>query len=118
MSHPAVIEHREAAWARNLRRNRLKFAIGIAAVEGLLVVAGAVPWWVVVAFAAVAVWAYLAFGREHTRADVRGVTWVAAVSQLLVVLVPIAVVVATAAAVAVVVLLAIAALVVLLRERL
>jgi hypothetical protein len=118
MSHPAVIEHREPAWARNLRRNRLKFAIGIAALEGLLVVAGAVPWWAVVVFAAVAVWAYLSFGREHARADVRGVTWVAAVSQLLVVLVPIAVVVATAAAVAVVVLLAIAALVVLLRERL
>ena len=118
MSHPAVIEHREPAWARNLRRNRLKIALGIAALEGLLVVAGAVPWWAVVVFAAGALWAYLSFGREHKRADVRGVTWIAAVSQLLVVLVPIAVAVATAAAVVAVVLLAAAALVVLLRERL
>ena len=118
MSHPAVIEHREPTWARNLRRNRLKIAIAIAALEGLLVVAGAVPWWAVVVLAAGALSAYLAFGREHPRADVRGVTWVAAVSQLLVVLVPVAVVVATAVAVVVVVLLAITALVVLLRERL
>jgi hypothetical protein len=118
MSDLAVIEHREPAWARNLRRNRFKIAIAIGAVEGLLVVAGVVPWWAVVVLAAVALSAYLGFGRQNARADVRGVTWVAAVTQLLVVLVPIAVVVATALAVVVVVLMAIAALVVLLRERL
>jgi hypothetical protein len=118
MTHPAVIEHRESSWARSLRRNRLKLALGIAAVEGILVIAGALPWWAVVVLSAAAIAVYVGYGREHTRADVRQATWIAAVSQLVVVLVPIAVVVATAVAVAVVIVLAVVALVVLLRERL
>ena len=92
--------------------------LGIAAVEGLLVLVGVVPWWAVVVLAAAAVAIHVGFGRDHPRPGVRGVTWLAAVSQLLVVLVPIAVVVAGALAVGVVVLLAVVALVVLLRERL
>jgi predicted neutral ceramidase superfamily lipid hydrolase len=118
MTYPAVIEHRESSWTRNLRRNRLRFALGIAALEGILVIAGALPWWAVVLLAAAAIAVYISQGRTHPRADVRQLSWIAAVSQLVVVLVPIAVVVATALAIGVVVLLAAVALVVLLRERL
>jgi hypothetical protein len=118
VSHPVVIDHRESSWARNLRRNRFRLAAGIALVEGILVLAGALPWWAAVLFAVGAVVLYASVGRGHARADVRQATWIAAVSQLLVVLVPIAVVVATALAVAIVVILAVVALVALLRERL
>jgi hypothetical protein len=117
VTHPAVIEHRESSLARSLRRNRLRLALGLAAVEGILVVAGAMPWWAVVVLAAAAIAVYVGYGREHPRADVRQAAWIAAVSQLVVVLVPIAVVVATAVAVALVFVLAVVALVVLLRER-
>lgn len=118
MNQSVVIEHREGSWGRTLRRNRLRLVLGVAALEGILVVAGAVPWWTIVVLAAGAIALYVGYGRDHARPDVRQATWIAAVSQLLVVLVPIAVVVATALAVALVVVLAVVALVVLLRERL
>jgi hypothetical protein len=118
MSHPAVIEHRESSVARNLRRNRIRIALAIAALEGLLVLVGALPWWSVVVLAAGAIAVYISYGRAHERADVRQASWIAAVSQLVVVLVPVAVVVATALAAAVVIVLAVVALVALLRERL
>ena len=118
MSHPAVIEHRESSWARSLRRNRFRIALGVAVLEGILVLAGAIPWWFAVLLAVGAIVLYASVGREHVRPDVRQASWIAAVSQLLVVLVPAAVVVATAFAVAVVLLLAVVALLALLRERL
>jgi Ca2+/Na+ antiporter len=117
MSWPAVIEHQETPRAAGLRRNRLRFALGIAALEGLAVIVGAIAWWVVVLLAAGTVALYLAFGRHHERGEVRQATWIAAVSQLLVVLVPVAIVVATFLAVGIVVLVAIGLLVALLTDR-
>ena len=79
--------------------------------------AGAIPWWFVVLLALAALAVYAAWGREHEHPDVRVVTWTAAVSQLLVVVVPLAagalVVVATLA----VVLLAVVALGALFLDR-
>jgi hypothetical protein len=109
----ALIEHGETRLARRVRQNRLKVALGIAALEGILVLVGAIPWWVVLLLALVALAAYAAWGREHDSADVRIATWTAAVSQLLVVLVPVlagAVVVLAALAVVVLAALALAAL--------
>ena len=108
-----VIEHRETRLARRVRQNRVKVALGIAALEGVLVLAGLIPWWVVVLLALVALAGYAAWGREHESADVRVATWTAAVSQLLVVLVPVlagAVVVLAALAVVLLAGLALAAL--------
>ena len=117
MGREAVLEHRASAFGRKLQRGRLRLALGIAAVEGVLVLAGALAWWAVVLFAIAAVVAYRAVGRDHPRPDVRNATWVAAVSQLLVVLVPVVAAVTIALAAVVVVMLAIGVLVVLLVER-
>lgn len=117
MSQPVVIEHREGRRAGSLRRNRLRIALGIAAIEGILVLADALPWWVVVAAAVAAVAFYAWVAREHPRADVRQAGWIAAVSQLVVVLVPVAVVIATAVAIVLVVLFAVVILIALLVDR-
>ncbi len=88
MAGEYLIEHGESRLARRARHNRLKVALAVAAIEGFLVLAGAIPWWFVVLLALGALAVYAGWGREHERADVRVVTWAAAVSQLVVVLVP------------------------------
>jgi hypothetical protein len=117
MASHVLIEHRETRLARRLRSNRLKVALAIAVLEGILVLAGAIAWWVVVLLALVALAAYLAWGREHRSADVRVVTWTAAVSQLLVVVVPVLAGLVVVLAAVVVVLLAAVALAALLLDR-
>jgi hypothetical protein len=112
-----VVEHRESRFARRLRRRRLQVALAIAAVEGILVLAGVLPWWLVIALAAAGVGGYVWLGRDHRSPTVRAASWVAAVSQLVVVLVPVAVVVIGLLAIVVVVLLAAGALAVLLLDR-
>ena len=113
MASDVLIEHGESRLVRRVRHNRLKLALAIAALEGILVLVGAIPWWFVVLLALGALAAYAGWGREHESADVRLVTWTAAVSQLAVVLVPVvagAVVVLAALAVVVLAAVALAAL--------
>jgi hypothetical protein len=112
-----VLEHGETSGARMLRRHRLRIALVVAVVEGILVIADVIPWWLVVSLALVGLVVYTAVGRNSTRADLRSVTWIAAVSQLIVVLVPIAAVVVGILAIVVVALLAVVALVALLADR-
>ena len=88
MASQTIVEHGESRFGRRLRAGRIKVALAIAAIEGILVLAGAIPWWLVVIAAVGAVAAYAAWGRDHDSPDVRVVTWTAAVSQLTVVLVP------------------------------
>jgi hypothetical protein len=117
VSQLVVIEHGESSHARRLRQNRTKLALAVAALEGVAVLAGAIPWWVVVllALGCLAVWA--AFGRTHAKPAIRDLTWVLAASQLLVVLVPVATAIVLALAVVVLVLFAVAALVALFLDR-
>ncbi len=117
MTSHVVIEHRESGLARRLRQNRIKAALAIAAVEGILVLAGAIPWWLVVVVALAAVAGYAAWGRDHESPDVRVISWTAAVSQLLVVLVPLLAGALVLLAAVVVVVLAALALVALLLDR-
>lgn len=112
-----LVEHGESRLVRRLRQRRYRIALAIAALEGILVLAGAIPWWVVVALALVAVVGYVGWGREHPSPDVRVVTWTAAVSQLVVVLVPVLAGALVVLAALVVVVLAILALVALLIDR-
>jgi hypothetical protein len=112
-----VVEHREGQFSRRLRRRRLQIAVGIAVVEAVLVVAGIVPWWVVVAAAAGSVALYIWVGRDHASPGVRAGTWLAAVSQLMVVLVPIGIVFVGVLAIVLIALLAVVALAVLLLDR-
>jgi hypothetical protein len=117
MAGDVILEHGESRFGRQLRVTRIKVALAIAAVEAILVLAGAIPWWLVVILAIGTVAGYAGWGRTHPSADVRVVTWTAAVSQLVVVLVPVLAAALLALAVLVVVLLAVAALAVLLLSR-
>ena len=112
-----VLEHRESQFSRRLRRRRVQIAVGIAAVEAVLVIAGILPWWLVVATAAGSVALYLWVGRDHVSPGVRAATWLAAVSQLIVVLVPVGLVVVGFLAILVVAILAAVALAVLVLDR-
>src|SRR2546423_15445155 len=83
-----LVDHRSTRAGRWLRAKRLRFATWIAVVEGLLVVLHAIPWFVALALAAAALGFYLWLGRA-LRSDVaRQGSWIAAASQVLVVLVP------------------------------
>lgn len=112
-----IVEHRESRFARRLRRRRRQVALAVAAVEAILVVVGAIPWWLVVALAVGAVAGYIWLGRDHRNPTLRAASWVAAVSQLFVVLVPVAIVLIGLLAIVLVVLLAAAALAALLLDR-
>jgi hypothetical protein len=112
-----LVEHRESRFARRLRRRRLQVALAVAALEAILVLVGALPWWLVVALAVAAVAGYVWAGRDHGNPTVRAASWVAAVSQLIVVLVPVAVVLAGLLAIVLVVLLAVGVLAALLLDR-
>jgi hypothetical protein len=117
MDRPLTIEHGSTRLGRELRENRLRLALLVALVEGILVLVGAIDWWVVVLLAVGAVVLYVARGRAARRAELRELSWIFAVSQVAVVLVPALVLVATAFAIVALVLLAVVALVVLLRDR-
>jgi len=112
-----VVEHGEAPFSRRLRRRRFIVAGVIAGVETILVLTDVVPWWAAVLAAIAAVAIYVAWAREHVSPLVRSVAWVAAASQLVVVLVPVAIVLAGLLAIVGVVALAVIALTVLLLDR-
>jgi hypothetical protein len=111
-----VVEHHESPFSRRLRHRRARIAIGIAAVEAVLVLADVMPWWFAIVAAVASVGLYLGYGREHAVPGVRSATWVAAVSQLIVVLVPVAIVLVGLLALVGMLVLAAVALIVLLRE--
>lgn len=112
-----VLEHRSTPGGRWLRARRLRIALAIAIVEGLLVVLNVVDWWLAVLVAAVAVGFYLLAGRELRWYAARQVSWIAAASQALVVLVPVLVFVISGLAVLALVVLAIVVLALLFADR-
>jgi amino acid transporter len=117
MDRPATIEHRSTRLGRRMRDNRLRIALVVAVVEGILVLVGSIDWWVVLLLAIAAVAFYGMRGRSAHREEVREVSWILAVSQVAVVLVPVLALVLTAFAVVALVLIAVVALVVLLQDR-
>ena len=117
MDRPLTIEHGTSRFGRGLRENRLRIALLIALVEGILVLVGAIDWWVVVLLALGALALYVTRGRTAERDDLRQASWILAVSQVAVVLVPALALVLTALAVVALVFFALIALVILLRDR-
>jgi hypothetical protein len=117
VDEPLTIEHGSTRIGRGLRENRLRIALVVALIEGILVLVGAIDWWVVVLLAIGAVALYVMRGRAARRGEVRETSWILAVSQVAVVLVPALVLVATAFAIVALVIVAVVALVVLLRDR-
>ena len=117
VDRPLTIEPGRNRFGRAVREKRLRIALLVALVEGILVLVGEIPWWSVVLVAIVAVALYVTAGRKAGREEVRELAWIFAVSQVAVVLVPALALVLTAFAVVALVLIAVVALVVLLRDR-
>ena len=117
MDRPLTIEQGRNRFGRALRENRLRIALVLALVEGVLVLVDQIPWQWVVLVAVVAVALYVSGGRKAGREGVREASWIFAVSQVAVVLVPALALVLTVFAVVALVLIARVALVVLLRDR-
>jgi hypothetical protein len=112
-----VLEHRSSAGGRWLRAYRLRIAVGIAVVEGLLVVLDVIDWWLALLIAAGAIAFYLLIGRAVRSYTVRQASWIAAASQALVVLVPVLVGVISWLAIVAVAILAAVALILLFSDR-
>jgi hypothetical protein len=117
MLEPGVIEHRESRPKRWLRERRLAIAFWIAVVEGILFLVGAIPRLLTLAVAVIVVVGYFWLGHRLRPQPVRDAAWIAAVSQALVMLIPIlAIVVGTLALIGLGIL-AVLALVLLLTRR-
>jgi len=112
-----VIEHGTSPAGRWLRAYRLRIALAIAVVEGLLVALDVISWWLAVAVAGVAIAFYLWLGRRLGSDSVKQASWIAAASQVFVALVPLLVVLVGGLALIAVAILALVALVVLFSDR-
>jgi hypothetical protein len=108
-----VVEHGSSRTARWLRARRVRIAFWIAVAEGLLVVFHAISWWVAVALAVILVGGWFSFAHRLRSETARQAGWIAAVSQALVVLVPVLVAIVGTLALIVVGILAVVALVLL-----
>ena len=112
-----LVEHRSTPLSRWLRAKRLRIAAWIAVGEGVLVLIHAVPRILALVLAAAVILFYFAFGRQVRWDAVRQVTWIAATSQALMVLVPVLITIIGWLAILAVVALAVFALLVLLADR-
>jgi hypothetical protein len=113
----AVVEHRTTRIGRWLRERRIRVAIWIALIEGLLIVVGAIPWSLALVVAAATVIGYFALRGRLDSDTTRQAAWVAAASQAVVALVPVLLAVATLLAFVVLAVIAVIALLVLLGDR-
>jgi hypothetical protein len=111
------IEHGQGRLGTLFHERRWHLVLGIVLIEGILVLFDAIPWWSVLLLAAAAFALYVGVGRGHRNVAVREGSWIAAVSQLVVVLVPVLALVLTALAIVALVLVAVGVLVVLLLDR-
>jgi hypothetical protein len=113
----AVIEHGTSPTGRWLRMRRVRIALWAAVIEGILVVFHVISWPVALIVAIAVVAAYFTLA-HRLRSDTAGqIAWIAAVSQALVMLVPILVIVVGTLALIIVGALAIIALIVLFSDR-
>src|SRR5579862_8426920 len=100
-----------------LRQHRIKLSLWIAVAEGLLVIVGIIPHLAVYVLAVVAIGFYALLARNYRSNTARQSSWIFAVSQLLVVLVPIVWFVAKWVAILAILVIAVAGLVFLFTEH-
>ena len=112
-----LVAHGSTPLSRWLRAKRLRIAAWIAVVEGLLVLIHAVPRIPSLILAAAIILFYFGFGRQLRSDPLRQVSWIAAASQTLVILIPVLAVLIGGLAVIALVALAIVALFLLLQDR-
>lgn len=114
---PAVLEHGTSRSGRWLRARRLRVALWLAVIEGILVVFDVIPGWIALVAAAIAILFYVMVGRDVNSDTVRQSSWILAMSQVLVALVPVLVFVVGALALILVGVIAVVALVALFADR-
>jgi hypothetical protein len=112
-----ALEHGTSRSGRWLRARRLRIALWIAVIEGIAVVFHAISGWLALTIAAIVIAFYLFLGRELKQDTLRQSSWIAAMSQALVALIPVLVFVIGAVALIAVALLAVFALVALFADR-
>ena len=112
-----VIEHGGGKTTRWLRERRVRMAVWIALVEGVLVLVHVVPRWPAFGVALALLAAYLWVGRSARSGLVRQVGWTLAVSQALVLLIPVFAFLFWTVAIVAVVILGAVALFVLFSDR-
>jgi hypothetical protein len=112
-----AIEQGSTRLGRWFRLRRFRLTLGLAAIEGLLYVVGVLGWWEAALFALIAGGFWWFVGRSNRSDVVRELSWILATSQLIVLLVPLALGIVKAVAIAVVALLAIVALFFLFTDR-
>lgn len=105
-----VVEHGSSPSGRWLRKYRGRLALWIAVAEGLLVLLGVIPRWPALLVAAGLLLFYVLVGRNLSSDKLREVSWIAAVSQLFIALLPVLVALLTFAAIFALAVLAVVAL--------
>jgi hypothetical protein len=116
-SAPLAIEHGTSRTGRWLRARRLKLALGLAVVEGVLVALGTIPVSVALLLAAAVIAAHVWVGRSLRSHALRQASWTLALSQAIVAFVPLLVLAVGVLAVIAVGAIALLALVVVLADR-
>ena len=117
MTATPAIELQESRSGLWLRARRLRLALLVGLVESVLVLLGDSGWYWVLAAAAATVAFYLFVGRSLRFHTARELSWIAAASQLIAVLVPVLWVLVKAVAIVALVLMAVVLLVMLLADR-
>jgi hypothetical protein len=112
-----VVEHESSRSRRWLRLHRTRLALWIAVFEAALVVFDVIPRWPAFVVALGLLVFYVLVGRNIGSDTVRHVSWIAAVSQLLIVALPALLAVLTFVAIGAVALLAVVALAFLFVDR-
>jgi hypothetical protein len=113
----ALVEHGTSRTGRWLRARRVRIALWIAVIEGVLLVVGAIsrPLALVTAVAVIALYFWL--GHRIRSVTLREVGWIAAVSQAFVALIPVLLIIVGTVALIAVAVLAVVALVLLFSDR-
>jgi hypothetical protein len=117
MSELPAIEHGSTRGSRWLRERRLRVALGLALIEGLLVAVDVISALLAIVVAAAVLALYFGWARNQESATLRETAWVLAVWQAVVLLVPVLVVVVGTLALVAVAVIAVLALVALFADR-
>lgn len=112
-----AIEHGSTSTSTWLQERRFRTALWIALIEGLLVIFHVIDRWVATGVAIVIIALYFLLGRRSSSPTIRQVSWVAAVSQAILILVPIVFAIIGTVALILVAIIAVVALVALFAER-
>jgi hypothetical protein len=117
MSELPMVEHDSSRTGRWLRGKRLRAAVWIAVIEGVLVVVHVIPKWLAILVAiGILAWYFLS-GRSSSADGVRQIGWVAAASQAMIMLIPVVAFFVTTLSLIALGILAAVALLVLFTER-